>query len=172
MTLEIKETTDGRRFEYPCELLSLSDEEAVLLYRTQNTWARTDPGIFVPQGSLGVSYFWVNQNINAYHWIRGGGESIGVYFNVACDTRIGPDAVTWVDLFLDYWVGADGQCGFLDEDEIPPDLPQRQQAAINAARYLLAQIGPKWARDLATRSRSYLGARGVAVSKWEFADSQ
>ena len=153
---ETKETLDGRSLKFPCQLVAISaGVEAVLRFETPREWHVERPAIVVPAGYYSYGYFWRDRSINAYHWVRRDGTSLGVYFNVATDTRISHDAVVWRDLVLDYWVGGDGLTAFLDEEDLPADLAPPLAAIIADARDLLVQDGRRLAREISVRTAGY-----------------
>ena len=163
---ETKIALDGRKVTFPCRALDLHvGEDAVLLFRTPRAWIVEAHAIRVPAGSYSFGYFWVDRNVNAYHWVRKDGTSLGVYFNVATDTRITATEVIWRDLALDYWVGADGLTVFLDEDEVPKDLPPDLDRIVRMTRDGLAVNGRALAVEIASRSADYWARLGLSAGR-------
>ncbi len=64
--LEIKEYLDGRRKEFPCTLLSLAADKAVILYRMSH--AAQIENVKIPAKALSLGYYWTDRLYNVYHW--------------------------------------------------------------------------------------------------------
>ena len=128
---ERKRKLDGRVLRYPCEALEINGERAVLLYRT--TRPVDLAGVPIPAGTLSYGVYWTDRPFNVYRWVDPPGTVLAYYFNVATETRIGPDAVEWLDLEVDVLVTPDGRVQVLDEDEVPADLAPRYRAVLDEA---------------------------------------
>ncbi len=128
---ERKRKLDGRVLRYPCEVLDITPEHAVLLYRT--THSVDLAGVPIPAGTLSYGVYWVDRPFNVYRWVDPRGTVLAHYFNVATETRILPDALEWLDLELDVLVTPDGRVRVLDEQEVPVDLAPRYRAVLDEA---------------------------------------
>lgn len=136
--LEVKETLDGRRYEYPCTLLTREEGMAVLLYVLERPGRVGD--IQLPPGTMTLGYFWVDRPYNLYHWIRPDGRTIAYYLNLADRTAIEDDRLSWRDLAVDILLTPDGNARILDEGELPSDLDP-------ALRESIARIASSLLRD-------------------------
>ena len=77
---EIKTTLSGERKKFECELLSLSDGEAVVIYRMPNDVQLED--VLLKKDTISIGYFWEEKSFNAYHWIDDQHNSLALYFNI------------------------------------------------------------------------------------------
>jgi hypothetical protein len=152
--LEVKETLGGERREYACTLLSLTADEAVLLYRLPRAGRVAD--LAPPAGTLSLGHFWVARPYNAYHWLTPDGRTLGLYVNLSDRTRLAPDRVTWRDLVVDLLVTPDGRCRVLDEDELPAGLDPALRATIAAARERVLREQGELLAEVERRSASLL----------------
>ncbi len=132
---EIKTTLSGERQVFDCELLRATEGEAVVVYRMPAD--RMLENILLPEGTLSLGYFRVDQAFNAYHWIDDEHNTLALYFNICDRTEISADSIAWRDLTLDLLISPDGVCRVLDEDELPPDLDRDLLEYIHATRRLL-----------------------------------
>jgi predicted RNA-binding protein associated with RNAse of E/G family len=130
---EIKRTVAGETLRFACRALKIEPSRAaVLVYVAQHGWSHEQPRIVLPPGGISLGYYWTNRRYNVFQWLHPSGETIGHYFNVADETVVSPTAVEWLDLIVDYWIGADGTRGLLDEEEVPPGLAQSHRSALDA----------------------------------------
>ena len=115
--LEIKRTLRGAEKRFECQLLASGPGYAAVL------WIAPEPmhvhGVDLPAGTVSFGHFWEDRGYNVYHWLDGVGRTLGFYFNIADQTSISPEVVSWRDLVLDVLVTPDGRCQVLDEDELP-----------------------------------------------------
>lgn len=158
--LEVKETLQGERKEFVCALLSMAEEEAIVLYELQVDGRVED--LLLPRGTLSLGYFWPARPYNAYHWVAPDGQTLGLYFNIGDRTHITPDAIFWRDLVVDLLITPDGRCRVLDEDELPATLDPALRATIETARDEILRQHQMLATDIERRTRIVLrgGGRG------------
>lgn len=128
--LEIKRTLDGREKRFDCRLLARSPDggHAAVL------WVAPEPmhvhGVDLPGGTVSVGHFWTDRHYNVYHWLDPAGETLGYYFNICDQTRIGADVIEWRDLTVDVLALPGGRLDVLDEHELPAELPTETALAI------------------------------------------
>jgi predicted RNA-binding protein associated with RNAse of E/G family len=121
--LEIKRTLDGREKRFDCRLLDLAPDggHAAVL------WVAPEPmhvhGVDLPAGTISVGHFWVDRHYNVYHWLDRAGQTLGYYFNICDETRIGAGVIEWRDLIVDVLAIPGSRLDVLDEDELPAKLP-------------------------------------------------
>jgi hypothetical protein len=116
---EIKTHIDGRIEKFECELLSLSQNFAIVEF----IWDRDEPHIdgpmFLPAGKIYThAYFWEDRNYLIYKISEENGNHLGVRFDVCMNVSIEPDLITFDDLVLDLWIDSRNKIHVLDEDEV------------------------------------------------------
>jgi hypothetical protein len=132
--LEIKRTLDGREKRFDCRLLARAADgrHAAVL------WVSPAPmhvhGVDLPAGTVSVGHFWTDRHYNVYHWLEPAGKTIGYYFNICDETRIGAGVIEWRDLTVDVLALPDGRLDVLDEHELPAELPPDVAATIAAGK--------------------------------------
>ncbi|HMF43200.1 MAG TPA: DUF402 domain-containing protein [Polyangia bacterium] len=132
--LEIKRTLDGREKRFDCRLLARSPEgrHAAVL------WVAPEPmhvhGVDLPAGTISVGHFWSDRHYNVYHWLDPAGKTLGYYFNICDQTRLGAGVIEWRDLTVDVLALPDGRLDVLDEHELPAELPTETAAEIFAGK--------------------------------------
>jgi len=132
--LEIKRTLDGREKRFDCRLLARSPEgrHAAVL------WVAPEPmhvhGVDLPAGTISVGHFWSDRHYNVYHWLDPAGKTLGYYFNICDQTRLGAGVIEWRDLTVDVLALPDGRLDVLDEHELPADLPTETAVEIFAGK--------------------------------------
>ena len=151
---EIKTTLGGARKTFECELLSLQQDAAVVIYRMPADHQLED--LLLPKGSLSLGYFWEDRPYNAYHWVDDKRGTLALYFNVCDNTRISPRQVEWRDLTVDILITPDLRCRVLDEDELPDDLDHKLLTRINATRDSLCSAADRLLREFESHTRSLL----------------
>jgi predicted RNA-binding protein associated with RNAse of E/G family len=152
--LEIKHRLDGSIERFECLPIQVSDGEAVVMYELPRN-GRVD-NLILPAGTLSFGYFWMDRPYNVYHWVTGAGETLGTYFNVCDETKIGENAVSWRDLVIDLLVTPDGRCRVLDTQELPQNLDEGLAHSIEETRkYLLVHYGSIIA-DVKSRTAGYM----------------
>ena len=143
----MKRTLDGRENAFDCRVLARTQDHLVVLFVA--TEAMLVHGVDLPAGTLTFGHFWRDRPYNVYHWLRAGdGAPIGVYANLAADTRFDRDTLTWLDLVVDVLVLPGGAPAILDEDELPADLPSAMRARIAHAQARLLGDLPALLVDL------------------------
>ena len=138
--LEVKRTLDGREKRFDCRVLARDEGHAVVLFVAPA--AMHVHGVDLPAGTVTFGHFWQDRPYNVYHWLRAGdGTVIGVYANLAGETRLDGDTLVWLDLIVDVLVLPGRAPAILDEDEIPDDLPSAVRARLaDAQRRLLGDL--------------------------------
>ena len=132
--IEIKRTLDGREKRFDCRLLALAPDHrhaAVL-------WIAPEPmhvhGVDLPAGTISVGHFWTDRHYNVYHWLDRVGQTLGYYFNICDQTRVGTGIIEWRDLIVDVLALPGGRLDVLDEDELPAVLAPEIAAHITAGK--------------------------------------
>lgn len=138
---EIKHRLTGPTQEFACGRLryEATGAAAALLFVSDRPRAVAD--LPLPVGTVTFAYFWSDRPYNAYHWMDAAGATLGLYFNVADSTTIGPDELVFRDLVVDVLVRPEGVPVVLDRDELPAELPFALHRRIEAAtERVLAEI--------------------------------
>lgn len=151
---EIKTTLGGARKTFECELLSLQQDAAVVIYRMPADHQLED--LLLPKGSLSLGYFWEGRPYNAYHWVDDKRRTLALYLNICDSTLISPRQITWRDLSVDILITPDLRCRVLDEDELPDDIERNLLAGINATRDSLCGSSERLLREFERSTRSLL----------------
>jgi len=92
------------------------------------------------EGDRFVETFYTDRWYNIFEvFDRDDGRRKGWYCNISKPAVLGPATVSYVDLALDLWVGADGSQSLLDEDEfrrlgLDPDSSAKAWAALEELR--------------------------------------
>src|SRR5882672_11470070 len=135
LIVEIKRTLAGVEKRFQCRLLRGDARHVVVL------WVAPQPmhvhGVDLPAGTVSFGHFWTDRPYNAYHWLDPSGDTIGFYFNVSDQTRLGPGVLEWRDLVIDVLALPGGRVAVLDEDELPGELDPAVRAGIDAGRAAL-----------------------------------
>jgi Protein of unknown function (DUF402) len=152
--LEIKRTLDGREKRFDCQLLAGDAEggRAVVLFVAKAPMHVH--GIDLPPGTVTFGYFWRDRPYNAYHWMNGEGQTIGVYFNLSDSTRIGDGVLEWRDLTVDVLTTPAGRIEVLDEDELPADLSSDIRRRIDDGKAEILRDTPALLADIERQSRA------------------
>jgi len=130
---ERKTRLDGSVTEYPCERLLLeAGRRAVLRHVSDRERGLEGADLRIPAGTVTVAHYWVDRPYNVYHLLADG-RTLAYYCNVAVDTRIAEDLVSYTDLVVDVVLRTSGAATVLDEDELPDDLAPRHRLAIAKA---------------------------------------
>lgn len=130
---ERKTRLDGSVAEFLCEpLLVEPGRRAILRYVTDREWAISGTDLRVRPGTVTVGHYWVDRPYNVYQWLVGG-QTLAYYCNVATDTRVEPDQVSYLDLTVDVVIRPSGEPTVLDEDDLPDDLASPYRLAIAKA---------------------------------------
>ncbi len=118
--LEHKSRPDGRSQDFACELVLRQAGLAVLRFILPRA-NRIGP-LDLPAGGLTYGFFWEGRPYNLYWWLNAGGETLGYYFNLGDRLTIGPEELSWRDLWVDILVVPGQDPLILDEEEVPRDL--------------------------------------------------
>jgi hypothetical protein len=130
--LEIKRTWDGREERFECTALLRRDSHLVVLFVAPAEM--TVHGVVLPAGTVTFGHFWTDRPYNVYHWLDPhSGATLGYYFNIAEDTRLEGNELSWRDLIVDVLVSPTGVPLLLDEDELPADAPAALRQRIREA---------------------------------------
>ncbi len=152
--LEVKHKLSGERAEFECEACLLAPpRRAVLRYVLDREWRLEEPEITLPEGVRTYAYYWSDRPYNVYHWVRPDGSTVGYYFNVARNTRIGQSEVEWDDLEVDYWLDAEGNSAVLDEGLLPESLDTEARSTIEAAKAELIRTANTLAGEIEEETR-------------------
>lgn len=157
--LEIKHRLDGSIARFECLLLEESDDEVVIMYVIPRKGRVED--IVIPAGSLSFGYFWSRRHYNVYHWVTETGETLGTYFNVCDETKIGEYSVSWRDLIIDLLVTPDGRCRVLDWEELPQDLDEGLAQLIKETEESLQGQYRSVIAEVKARSAEYMITEGL-----------
>lgn len=155
---ERKTRLDGSVVDFSCESLVVEPgRRAVVRYVTDREWRIAGVDMRVPVGTVTIGHFWVDRPYNVYHWLVGG-RTLAYYCNIATDTQIAPELITYLDLTVDVLLRPDGDATVLDEDELPDDLAPPYRLVIAKAREALL-VNPKvLIRDIERETRALTGA--------------
>jgi protein associated with RNAse G/E len=151
---EVKTTLAGERKLFDCELLTLADDEAVVIYRLPRDIMLED--LSLPRGCVSLGYFWEARDYNVYQWVDDNRRTLALYFNICDNTRISPARIAWRDLTVDILITPDLRCRVLDEDELPDDIDSKLLRRINATRDALVADAEPLLLEFDNRSRALL----------------
>lgn len=144
--VEIKQTLAGVEKRFDCLKLAGGPRHVVVL------WIAREPmqvhGVELPAGTISFGHFWTDRFYNVYHWVDSAQRTVGLYFNIADQTRIEPAQLAWRDLVVDVLATPAGRLDVLDEDELPavlaPDvaahLAAGKAAILDAPAAVIAEI--------------------------------
>jgi uncharacterized protein len=148
---EIKRTLAGGEKRFDCRLLAGGAGHVVLL------WISGAPmnvhGVELPAGTLTFAHYWTDRAYNVYHWMDRTGQTLGYYFNIADETRIGPAEVSWRDLVVDVLIRPNAKPEVLDRDELPAELPEDLRATIEAGVAAVVGDSDRLLREIDAGSR-------------------
>jgi hypothetical protein len=154
--LEIKHTLDGREKRFDCRLLGRAEDggHAAVL------WIAPEPmhvhGVDLPAGTVSVGHFWADRPYNVYHWLDRVGQTLGYYFNICDQTRVGPGIIEWRDLIVDVLALPGGRLDVLDEDELPAALAPEIAAHIAAGKRAILTAPAAVMAEIEAASRAAL----------------
>ncbi|MDR9853889.1 DUF402 domain-containing protein [Paenibacillus sp. VCA1] len=122
--IERKIRYDATVVDHDCRLLKLELPKIVLLHKVDKpfTMASGASELTIPAGTYTFAYYWIDRPYNLYFWRDGHGDYLGSYFNIARNTTVTGQAVTFEDLIIDLLVLPDGEYFVLDENELPEPL--------------------------------------------------
>jgi hypothetical protein len=154
--LEIKHTLDGREKRFDCRLLGRAENggHAAVLWIAPE--AMHVHGVDLPAGTVSVGHFWDNRPYNVYHWLDGAGKTLGYYFNICDQTRVGPGIIEWRDLIVDVLALPGGRLDVLDEDELPAALAPEIAAHIAAGKQAILTAPAAVMAEVEAASRAAL----------------
>jgi hypothetical protein len=145
--LEIKRTLAGAEKRFECRRLHVDGPHLVVLFVAPAPLQVH--GVALPAGTVTFGHFWRDRPYNVYHWLDPvTGQGLGVYVNLAAETRIQDDRLEWLDLILDVLVAPGQPPCVLDEDEIPALAPPGLLARIAAARAAVLDELPRLLDEL------------------------
>jgi uncharacterized protein DUF402 len=154
--LEIKRTLDGREKRFDCRLLARAADgrHAAVL------WIAPEPmhvhGVDLPAGTVSVGHFWSDRHYNVYHWLDPAGQTLGYYFNICDQTRIGAGTIEWRDLIVDVLAIPGRRLDVLDEDELPAQPSPEVAAHIAAGKLALLAAPAVVMAEIEAASRAVL----------------
>ena len=151
---EHKAVLIGAAKTFQCELLELSNSEAVVIYRLQREVVIE--GVHLPKGTISYGYFWEARNYNVYHFVTAQGKTLAFYFNVSDSTRIGESQIYWRDLVVDVLVTPDAKSEVLDEHEIPRDICEDLRRLIFETRDQLLERVVELTNEIEERTRLFI----------------
>jgi hypothetical protein len=140
MVREVKVRLDGSEVAFDCELLGLSPNVAVVLFRIPGGSSFHTP-VHFPPGSLSYGYFWKRRPYNAYRIIGPDGSVIAHRFDAVTDVSLSPGEIRYRDLVLDWWILPGRELLEEDRDEF--------LEAIEAGL-----IAPPWVREAEAAGRT------------------
>ena len=126
---EVKRHLDGRVERHSLRLVLRRPHVVVALYEFARGFSRD--GFAFPRGSSTYGFFWNRRPYVMYHMLDPQGQLVANRFDVVEDVRLGERAVSYRDLLLDIWFGADGTTLVADEDEVDK---ARRSGTISAAQ--------------------------------------
>src|SRR6185369_5367660 len=141
---ETKRTLTGGQKTFPCRVLDRAAAALTVLFVSDRAYQVG--GLDLPTGTVTFGHFWAARPYNVYHWLTPGGATLGLYFNLADNTQIGPTTLSYRDLTVDLLARPGAVPQVLDQDELPADLDQgtrqRIARALHTAQADLVQLGP------------------------------
>ncbi len=143
--LERKIKPDGAVREYPCRLVHIEPGFAVIRYVVEKGGVVFGAPVDVPPDSVSYGYFWQRRPYSVYRMKRRDGRLIAHRFDASTVVEITPEAITYRDLVLDWWITPTGEVIEEDVDEFE-DLvasrslsPRDRRVAGEAARQVLSR---------------------------------
>jgi hypothetical protein len=140
--LETKRTLTGAHKTFPCRVLDRAADALTVLFVSDRVYQVGD--LQLPSGTITFGHFWAARPYNVYHWMTPAGATLAFYFNLADQTAIGADTLSYRDLTVDLLARPGAPAQVLDQDELPADLDPdtRRQIArsLQAAEADLPQL--------------------------------
>jgi predicted RNA-binding protein associated with RNAse of E/G family len=160
--VETKRTLTGTQKTFACRVLARTRDALTVLFVSDRPYQVA--GLELPTGTVTFGHFWAARPYNVYHWLTPTGATLGLYFSLADEIVIGPDALSYRDLTVDLLALPGAAAAVLDEHELPPELDattrQRITRALHTAEADLPQLQPLLeARADALWSQLFGGAR-------------
>ena len=158
--LEIKRTLDGREKRFDCRLLAggAGDRHAAVLWVAPA--AMHVHGVDLPAGTVSVGHFWADRHYNVYHWLDDARQTLGYYFNICDQTRIGVGTIEWRDLVVDVLALPGGRLDVVDEHELPAEVPPDVAAHITAGTQAILGAPAAVMAEIEAASRAALEGSG------------
>lgn len=142
------DATGVAQISYAGEVAARVGTCVVIRARWTFGWRNLGYVVFAPDDRF-TEYFYSDQWFNVMRVGTAADDRLkGWYCNVTRPALITPDAISYDDLLLDVWVGPDGACLVLDEDEFAAAaLAAATQAGAAAGlaevrRWVAAHLGP------------------------------
>ena len=132
--VEIKRTLDGREKRFDCRLLAGGADGGHAAVLWVAPAAMHVHGVDLPAGTVSVGHFWADRHYNVYHWLDAARKTLGFYFNICDQTRIGAGTIEWRDLVVDVLALPGGRRELVDPPARPASRPPDVAAHIAAGR--------------------------------------
>ncbi len=113
---EIKRHPDGREHRFQLDVVL--QQPHLVIGSFKHTRPRQAGGFAFERGALSFGYFWKRRSYVMYRMLDAAGSLVANRFDVVEDVQLAPGTVSYMDLYLDLWVSADGTTQFEDEDEV------------------------------------------------------
>lgn len=150
--VEVKRTLAGVEKRFDCLKLAGDDQHVVVLWIAPE--AMHVHGVELPAGTISFGHFWRDRFYNVYHWVDAGQRTVGLYFNIADQTRIGGGRLEWRDLVVDVLVTPAGRLDVLDEDELPAALDPDVAAHLHAGKAAILGAPARVVAEVEAASRA------------------
>ena len=149
---EIKRHPEGREHRFKLDLVL--QRPHLVIGSFTHTRPRHAGGFAFERGALSYGFFWKRRPYVMYRMLDASGILVANRFDVVEDVHLAEGAVSYMDLYLDLWVGAGGTPQFEDEDEVDDarrdgTLSNAQLERINQTRDLLLRRHRIIAREAA-----------------------
>lgn len=161
MFREIKRHVNKPDEVYACEFVKRGPGWVMLKYISRREWVIA--GTLLPAGSVTLALYLDGSDWVLWRISSPDGLLLGHLFHVCADVDIGEAEVSYRDLLLDVWIGANGGMALLDEDEVAEctaagTVTPEQAAAIVAAGARIGRCGKPWVAELDARYFADFGA--------------
>ncbi len=130
---ERKRKLDGRTLVYPCVGLHGARRRALLQHRLQREVALAGDTVRLLPGTVTYAIYWTDRPYNVYHFVGPDGAVLATYCNVAAETAVDVQGVSWLDLEVDVLILPGLGPRVLDWEEVPADLSAGYRDAIATA---------------------------------------
>ena len=127
--LERKIKPDGTVREYPCRLVHIEPGFAVIRYVVEKGGVVFGTPVDVPADSVSYGYFWLRRPYSVYRMKRRDGSLVAHRFDASTVVEITPEAITYRDLVLDWWITPSGEVIEEDVDEFEDLVARRSLSA-------------------------------------------
>ncbi|QNF30107.1 DUF402 domain-containing protein [Metabacillus sp. KUDC1714] len=114
--IERKIRYDSTIIEHKCLLLKAQNQQIVLFHKIQNSFTMTaeKAKLTIPKGSYTIAHYWIHRPYNVYIWRDNKGNYLGSYFNLARNTFMTDQFVSFEDMIIDIMVLPNGDYFILD----------------------------------------------------------